>query len=99
MRRLLKNTVLTNLILVLVLVLGLMSYQQMPRQQDPTINFNWIVIITALPGASAEDVEKRITQPLEDSLRKVRDVKFISSTSRVEINFTSLTLRRESSNG
>ncbi|MEA3404567.1 MAG: efflux RND transporter permease subunit [Pseudomonadota bacterium] len=86
MSRLLNNTVLTNLILILVLMLGVMSYQQMPRQQDPTINFNWIIIITALPGASAEDVETRVTQPLEDSLRKVGDVKFISSTSRVGLS-------------
>ena len=86
MRRLLKNTVLTNLILILVLMLGALSYQLLPRQQDPTINFNWIVIMTALPGASAEDVETRVTQPLEDALRKVRDVKFLSSTSRVGLS-------------
>ncbi|WP_321277495.1 efflux RND transporter permease subunit [Thiomicrorhabdus indica] len=86
MRALLKNTVLTNLVFILVLAIGLFSYQNMPRQQDPTINFNWIVIITALPGASAEDIEKRVTQPLEDALRKVRDVNFVSSTSRVGLS-------------
>lgn len=86
MRALLSNTVLTNLVFVLVLAIGLFSYQNMPRQQDPTINFNWIVIVTALPGASAEDIEKRVTQPLEDALRKVRDVNFVSSTSRVGLS-------------
>lgn len=85
-RPLLKNTVLSNLVLVLVLVLGVSAYQLMPRQQDPTINFNWIIVITALPGASAEDVESRVTQPLEDALRKLRDVKFVSSTSRVGLS-------------
>lgn len=86
MRSLLKNTVLTNLVFLLVLAIGAFSYQNMPRQQDPTINFNWIVIVTALPGASAEDIEKRVTQPLEDALRKVRDVNFVSSTSRVGLS-------------
>ncbi len=86
LRALMGNSVLANLVFVLVLALGIMSYQLMPRQQDPTVNFNWIVIVTNLPGASAEDIESRVTQPLEDALRKVSDVKFISSTSRVGVS-------------
>lgn len=39
-RALLRNTVLANLVFVLVLVMGTLSYQMLPRQQDPTINFN-----------------------------------------------------------
>ena len=82
----LSNTVLANLVFALVLVVGALSYSEMPRQKDPTINFNWIVVITALPGASAEDVEMRVTQPLEDALRKLQDVNFVSSTSRVGLS-------------
>ena len=85
-RALLRNTVLANLVFVLVLVIGALSYQMLPRQQDPTINFNWIVIVTALPGASAEDIEMRVTQPMEDALRKLNDVNFVSSTSRVGLS-------------
>ena len=90
-RALLKNTVLSSLLLILVLVMGAIAYQELPRQKDPTINFNWIVIMTALPGASAEDVETRVTQPLEDALRNLKDVSFISSTSRV--GFSSILVR------
>lgn len=86
LRALMGNSVLANLVFVLVLALGIMSYQLMPRQQDPTVNFNWIVIVANLPGASAEDMESRVTQPLEDALRKVSDVKFITSTSRVGVS-------------
>ncbi|KDE40962.1 RND multidrug efflux transporter [Nitrincola lacisaponensis] len=85
-RALLRNTVLANLVFVLVLLMGTLSYQMLPRQQDPTINFNWIVIVTALPGASAEDIEMRVTQPMEDALRKLNDVNFVSSTSRVGLS-------------
>lgn len=85
-RALLRNTVLANLVFILVLLLGTLSYQMLPRQQDPTINFNWIVIVTALPGASAEDIEMRVTQPMEDALRKLNDVSFVSSTSRVGLS-------------
>lgn len=81
-RALLKNHPLANIAFVVVLVMGLLAYQTMPREQDPEINFNWLVIITNLPGASAEDVERKVTQPLEDAAAKIGDIRFISSTSR-----------------
>jgi len=91
--RLLHNHVLANLTFALVLVVGFLSYQLLPRQQDPSINFNWIQVITVLPGASAEDVEKRVTDPIEDAIRTVSDIKFVSSNSRE--NVSSLLIRFE----
>ena len=85
-RALLKNHVLANLAFVLVLVIGLLSYLTLPRQQDPTINFNWIVITTVLPGASALDVEKKVTDPIEDAIRKIQDINFMSSNSRESVS-------------
>ncbi len=85
-RALLRNHVLANLTFILILVVGAMSYLSLPRQQDPTINFNWIIISTILPGASAEDVEKKVTDPLEDALRRIQDVDFMSSNSRTAIS-------------
>jgi multidrug efflux pump subunit AcrB len=83
---LLRHHVLANLVFVLVLVIGLLSYTALPRQQDPTINFNWVTVTTVLPGASALDVEKKITDPLEEAVRKVKDIKFISSNSRQSVS-------------
>jgi multidrug efflux pump subunit AcrB len=81
-RSFLQNHVLANLTFVLVLVLGITTYIFLPREQDPAVNFNWIAITTLLPGASALDVEKRITDPLEEVIRKVPDMRFVNSTSR-----------------
>ena len=82
LHRLLHNHVLANLVFVLVLVLGASAYSLMPRAQDPEINFNFVSIATVLPGATAADVESLVTSPLEDALRNVRDIKFVTSTSR-----------------
>ncbi len=82
LRRFLENHVLANITFVVVLVVGTLSYLQMPRAKDPEINFNWISVAVALPGASAEDVEKLVVDPLEDAIRKVSDIKFVSSHSR-----------------
>jgi multidrug efflux pump subunit AcrB len=58
----------------------------MPREQDPEINFNWVMVTAVLPGASAEDVEKRVTKPLEDAIKGVADVRFVMSASRENIS-------------
>lgn len=54
LRALIGNHPLANIAFVVVIVMGLMAYAQMPREQDPEINFNWVNVATALPGASAE---------------------------------------------
>lgn len=79
---LLRNHPLANISYVVVLVMGLIAYLNMPRAQDPEINFNWLAIVAVLPGAGAEDVERKVTGPLEDAIARIPDIRFISSTSR-----------------
>lgn len=80
--RLVTNHPLANVTFAVILLLGAFAYLAMPREQDPDINFNWLMVNTVLPGASAEDVEKKVTDPLEDAIRTVPDLRFVSSTSR-----------------
>ena len=84
--RLLRNHPLANIAFAVVLLMGALSYSRMPREQDPEINFNWVNITTVLPGASAEDVEKRVTQPLEDAIKQVADIRFVISNSRENVS-------------
>lgn len=86
LKKLLEHHILANLTFVLALAVGVFAYTQLPREQDPSVNFNWVDIKTYWPGAAAPDVEKRITDPLEDGLEKVSDIKFVSSTSRVGVS-------------
>ena len=89
----LSNHVLANSSFVVVLIIGMLTYLDMPRAKDPEINFNWINVMTVLPGASAEDVEKLITDPLEQAVQQVNDVKLVNSESREGIS--SITARFE----
>ncbi|MEZ5619595.1 MAG: efflux RND transporter permease subunit, partial [Rhodocyclaceae bacterium] len=82
LRSLIENHPLANIFFVVVIVMGILAYANMPREQDPEINFNWVNISTALPGASAADIEERVTNPLEDAIRNVQDTRFVVSTSR-----------------
>jgi multidrug efflux pump subunit AcrB len=86
MRVLLSNHPLANIAFAVVLLLGVVSYLTMPREQDPEINFNWVNINTVLPGASAEEVERLVTNPIEDGIKGVADIRFVISTSRENIS-------------
>ena len=85
-RTLLTNHPLVNILFSVVLIMGVLSYLQMPREQDPEINFNFVSIMTILPGSTAADVEELVTSPLEDALRNVQDIHFVSSTSRENVS-------------
>ncbi len=91
LERFFSNHVFANLFFVMVLVVGFLSFLQMPREQDPTINFNWIDITTITPGMAAADVETRVTDILEDEIRSISDIKFVSSNSRE--SFSSVLVR------
>jgi multidrug efflux pump subunit AcrB len=79
---LIGNAPLANLLFLLVLVVGVVSYLVMPRARDPEINFNWVNVWVVFPGASAEDVARKVTEPLEEAIRSVADIRFVVSSSR-----------------
>jgi len=83
---LIRNHPLANITFVVVLLMGVMAYLNMPREQDPEINFNWLIVTSVLPGAAAEDVEKKVTQPMEEAVAKIGDIRFISSVSRESVS-------------
>jgi len=86
MRSLLTNHPLANIAFAVVMLIGLLGYLSMPREQDPEVNFNWVSVVTVLPGASAEEVERLVTNPLEDGIKGVADVRFVISNSRENIS-------------
>ncbi|MDX9875886.1 MAG: efflux RND transporter permease subunit, partial [Spongiibacteraceae bacterium] len=83
LRRILENHILTTLVMLLALALGIVAYLALPREQDPTVNFNYIDISTMLPGASAEDVEERVTEIIEEAVSRVENVRAVNSFSRL----------------
>ena len=66
----------------LILVLGISAYFNMPREDFPEIKETKIYISTLYPGNTAEDIEKLITDPLEDQLKSLSGVVEITSTSQ-----------------
>lgn len=76
----------TNLILVLVVLAGILSVKESRKQDFPTVSFDIMKIETTYPGASPEDVEINLTDPIEDELEDVEDIDEIKSLSMENIS-------------
>ncbi len=76
-----KNPVLVNLVMVAILVVGIMSALTLPLELFPSIKLELVSVTTVFPGASAEDVEKLVSIPIEDEINDISGIKVIRSTS------------------
>ena len=71
----------TVLITLGLLIGGLFSWSSLKQELLPDIQFPIVVIITPLPGASAQDVSTQVTQPVERSIGNTSNLKTIDSSS------------------
>lgn len=89
----LKNDRITMLVLALIAILGLMSYNQLARDSMPPFTVRTANIITTFPGAGPEKIETLITDKLEKVAQEIPEVKFIASTSRTALSQVTVALK------
>ena len=77
-----ENKMTIYVTMVMFLFLGLSAYYNMPREDFPEIKETKIYISTVYPGNTAGDIERLISDPLEEELRNVSNVVKILSTSQ-----------------
>ena len=65
-----------------ILVMGFISFQNMPKLEDPAVAIKQASVVLVYPGATAHEVELEAVQVMEDELRTLSDVKDISSDCR-----------------
>ncbi len=75
------NSKLTPLFIIASLMLGTFSVFMLPREEEPQIIVPMVDIFVGFPGASAKEVEERITKPMEKFLWEIPGVEYIYSTS------------------
>jgi multidrug efflux pump subunit AcrB len=67
---------------VVVLILGVISFINLNTDLLPSIDLPYVVIMTTYPGASPEEVEMIVTKPIEQAVATVNNIKNVSSISR-----------------
>ena len=77
------------------IAIGVLSVVGMQRDQFPAVDFEILAVTTAYPGASPEDVEKSVTNVIENELLSVSGIKEITSTSREGISSIIVTLEAD----
>jgi len=75
------NSKLTPLIIAASILLGVGAVLMLPREEEPQIIVPMIDIFVQMPGASAQEVEERVTRPMEQLLWEIPGVEYIYSTS------------------
>jgi multidrug efflux pump subunit AcrB len=73
---------LTPLLVIAALLLGAFALLITPREEEPQIKVPMIDVFVALPGATAEEVERRVVSPVEKALYQIPNVEFVYSTSQ-----------------
>ena len=68
-------------IIAMFAIYGAYSYFTLPAQEDPSITIREAVVSTSYPGMSPERVELLITKKLEENIRKIPEIKEITSVS------------------
>jgi multidrug efflux pump len=81
-----RRPVLAAVISMFLVLIGLVSYDKLSIREYPDIDKPVVTVSTVYRGASAEIVERDITQILEDSLSGISNIKEITSTSKDEIS-------------
>ncbi len=76
---------------VLILVLGYVSVGKMTPDLLPDMSFPYIVLFTTCPGASPEEVETKVTKPLEQSMSSLDHIKSVTSQSSENVSVVYLT--------
>ncbi len=72
---------LTPLVVTAALLLGIFAIWQTPREEEPQIVVPMLDVIVQMPGASAEEVQQRVSVPMEKLLREVPGVEYLYSNS------------------
>jgi multidrug efflux pump subunit AcrB len=68
------------LVLVLLVALGLIAWRDTPRSEDPELDAPQFMLVAPLPGATPEEVEGLVAEPLEERLRAMDEVDEVKAT-------------------
>ena len=90
-----KKPITTIMIFLAVIVFGIYSLVNLPIDLYPEIEFPAITVFTTYGGASASDIETNISEPIEDALNTIDNLKQIQSVSRDNISVVTLEFEYE----
>lgn len=80
---------------VLIVVMGIISYISLGRQEDPKVPVKQMVVFASWPGATAKQMEQQVTDKIEKTIQTIDDVDFVTSYSRAGTCVVNVQLKEE----
>ncbi|MGB1372545.1 MAG: efflux RND transporter permease subunit [Aequoribacter sp.] len=80
------------LIIVVIVAVSVNAFQQLGRQEDPTMMNFVATVTTVFPGATPDRVEALVTRPIEEELKKIPQINEIASISNANISSINIRL-------
>lgn len=77
-----KRPVAILMLIGALIVMGFQGLKKMPAEQSPRVDFPFITVVTAYPGAGPGEIETLVSKPIEDAVGSVNGVKNVTSTSQ-----------------
>ena len=84
---------LVGLVVTMLCLLGVSSYLNMARQEDPSFPYRVALLTVIYPGANAESIERLVLRPLSDELLQVDEVKLFTANARNGVALVTIQLR------
>ena len=66
---------------IIITLIGLVSYMNLPKEQFPEVKFPQIIVQTINPGTSPENMENLVSKPIEKQLKNISGIKKVTSNS------------------
>lgn len=76
-----RNSLIVNLFLLMIIIGGVLSWNNMPQEMFPVVNLDRIRIVTDYEGSPPEEIEKQITIVIEEEVDALADIDVITSES------------------
>ena len=81
-----KRPVLTIVGALIVVLIGALAFSRLPVREYPDTDVPTVSVTTTYRGASAEVVESRVTEPLEEQLSAIDGIRVLKSSSQEEVS-------------
>ncbi|MEN8205720.1 MAG: efflux RND transporter permease subunit [Pseudomonadota bacterium] len=88
-----NNPLITNLSLVIVVILGVLSWNAMPQEMFPALELDAVSVSVKFEGASPEEVERQVIIPIEEQFEGMPEIDVMNSTSNEGLGVVTIKLK------
>ncbi|MBI5304247.1 MAG: efflux RND transporter permease subunit [Chloroflexi bacterium] len=81
-----RQPVFIAMLMLALIVVGFIGYSRLPVDLIPNINIPYVFVMTVYPGASPDEVQREVSERLEEALGTLNGVKNVTSTSSENVS-------------